>query len=391
MTATVKTKKGVHKISLDRWGDSTRKMSAYNSCHKPSYRDERQIERMEAETMVLYPAPVPNPVLPKRVPGFSFGRGMFPGGIRSLNWRAEGLRTPTPGMCTAPGCAQHLAAAFYKRQRETGPYVSRRKFNRKSPSRRPHSRVPYYPPSPQYIPVSSSEGKYTDPTPTSLPRDEPATMDQDEAGREDSPGYSTPPEAVDMTIQQRHTALSDKLDKALQEALEKPSPRASSLRKQGGGDREPTPGPQALHQAELNITTERWWLEPNKVSFMDEPDTYRANVGRHREHQPRLMRAKTYPHLVFADPPASPDQGESSSPREKRAASNPPGEAPKASPDSATDQGEPSLEMPEAQPVPLEPKVVVVPYPGVPPPAEKDSDCEIVETPEEAPFKPKEG
>ena len=47
--------------------------------------------------------------------------------------------------------------------------------------------------------------------------------------------------------------------------------------------------------------------------------------------------------------------------------------------------------MPKAQPVPLEPKVVVVPYPGAPPPAEKDSDCEIVETPEEAPFKPKQG
>ena len=404
MTATVKTKKGVHKISLDRWGDSTHKMSAYNSHHKPSFRDERQIERMEAETMVLYPAPVPNPVLPERVPGFSGGRGMFPrgnGGIRSLNWRAEGLRTPTPGICTAPGCAEHLAAAFYKRQREAAPYVSRRKFNRKSPSRRPHRRVPYYPPSPQYMPVSSAEdeaekaphakGKYTDPTPIPIPRDEPATMDQDEAGKEDSPGYSTLPEAVDMSIKQRHTALSNKLDKALQEALEKPSPSASSLKKQGSGDREPTPGPQDLHQGELNLTTERWWLEPNKVRFMDEPDTYRANVGRHREHQPRLMRAKTYPHLVFADPPASPDKGESSSPREKRAASNPPGETSKATPDSTTDQGEPSLEMPEAQPVPLEPKVVVVPYPGANTPAEKDSDCEIVEPPEEAPFKPKKG
>ena len=41
--------------------------------------------------------------------------------------------------------------------------------------------------------------------------------------------------------------------------------------------------------------------------------------------------------------------------------------------------------------MPLEPKVVVVPYPGAPTPAEKDSDCEIVETPEDAPFKPKKG
>ena len=163
------------------------------------------------------------------------------------------------------------------------------------------------------------------------------------------------------------------------------------MKKQGGGDREPTPGPQTLHQGELNLATERWFLEPNKVRYIDEPDTYRANVGRHREGQPRLMRAKTYPHLLFADPPASPDREASKSPRERRAASNPLGEAPKATPDSTTGQEEPSLEMPEAQPVPLEPKVVVVPYPGVNTPRERDSDCEIIEPPAEVPFKPKKG
>ena len=95
---------------------------------------------------------------------------------------------------------------------------------------------------------------------------------------------------------------------------------------------------------------------------MDEPDTYRANVGRHRETQPRLVRAKTYPHLVFADPPASPDRETSRSPRKQRAASNPPGDP---SPDSKTNQEEPSLEMPEAPPVPLEPEVEVI-HQGVP-------------------------
>ena len=127
--------------------------------------------------------------------------------------------------------------------------------------RRPHRKVPYYPPSPQYMPVTSSEdegekapaakGKYTDPTPTPIPRDEPAIMDQDGAEKEDSPGYSTPPEGLDMTRQQRHNALSNKLDKALEEVLGEPAPRASSLRKQGGGDREATPGPQDLHQGKL--------------------------------------------------------------------------------------------------------------------------------------------
>ena len=102
------------------------------------------------------------------------------------------------------------------------------------------------------------------------------------------------------------------------------------------------------------------------------------------------MKAKTYAHLVFADPPASPERETSRSPREKRAASNPPGETHKVTPDSTTIQEEPSLEMHEAPPVPLEPEVVVVPCPGVPTHKEKDdSDCEIVEPP--MPFKPKKG
>ena len=213
-------------------------------------------------------------------------------------------------------------------------------------------------------------------------------MDQEESGKEEeSPGYATPPEGLPKTTQQLHTALSNQLDRALQKALDKPGP--SCLRKQGGGDREPTPSPQALKQGELNLATEKWFLEPNKVRFMDEPDTYRANVGRHREPQPRLMKAKTYPHLVFADPPASPDRETSKSPRERRAASNPPGEVTKVIPDSTTSQELPSLEMHEAPPVPLEPEVEVIPHPEVPSSQQEDSDCEIVEPP--MPFKPKKG
>ena len=96
MAATIKTRKGVHRMTMDRWGDSTHKMSAYNNRYHPSNRDQRQIDRMERETMVLYPTLQPNPVLPMRSPGFSGGRGMLPQrsqeASRGLNWRAEGLR-----------------------------------------------------------------------------------------------------------------------------------------------------------------------------------------------------------------------------------------------------------------------------------------------------------
>ena len=282
-------------MTMDRWGDSTHKMSAYNNRYHPSNRDQRQIDRMERETMVLYPTLQPNPVLPKRSPGFSGGRGMFPrdtGGIRGLNWRA-GLRIqPSRNELESEREEGPSTSGFYRQQREAAPFVTRRRFRRKSPSRRPHRRTPYYPPSPQYrgdstsedeaVQVPAAKGKYTDPTPTPIPRDELDSMDQEGSGKEEeSPGYATPPEGLPKTTQQLHTALSNQLDRALQEALDKPGP--SCLRKQGGGDREPTPGPQALKQGELNLATEKWFLEPNKVRFLDEPDTYRANVRRHRE------------------------------------------------------------------------------------------------------------
>ena len=388
-------------MTMDRWGDSTHKMSAYNNRYHPSNRDQRQIDRMERETMVLYPTLQPNPVLPKRSTGFSGGQGVFPrvtGGLKGLNWRAEGLRfQPSRNELESGREEGPSTSSFYRQQREAAPFVTRRRFHRKSPSRRPHRRTPYYPPSPQYrgdttsedeaVQVTAAKGRCTDPTPTPNPRDELDSMEEQESGKEESPGYATPPEGMPKNTQQLHTALSNQLDRALQEALDKRGP--SCLRKQGGEDREPTPSPQTLKQGELNLATENWSLIPNKVRFMDEPDTYRANEGRHREKQPRLVRAKTYPHLVFADPPASPDRETSRSPREQRAASNPPGETPKVTPDSTTSQELPSLEMHEAPPVPLEPEVEVIYHPDTPSPKKDDSDCEIVEPP--MPFKLKKG
>ena len=66
MTATVKTNKGVHRINMDRWGNSTHRMPAFNARHRPTIRDQRQMERMKAENMVLYPYIPPQPVLPPR-------------------------------------------------------------------------------------------------------------------------------------------------------------------------------------------------------------------------------------------------------------------------------------------------------------------------------------
>ena len=42
-------------MTMDRWGDSTHKMSAYNNRYHPSNRDQRQIDRMERETIGALP------------------------------------------------------------------------------------------------------------------------------------------------------------------------------------------------------------------------------------------------------------------------------------------------------------------------------------------------
>ena len=161
---------------MDRWGDSTHKMSAYNNRYHPSNRDQRQMDRMERETMVLYPTLQPNPILPKKSPGFSGGRGMF----RGLNWRAEGLRIqPSRNELETGREEGPSTSSFYRQQREAVPFVTRRRFHRKSPFRRPHRRTPYYPPSPQYrgdttsedeaVQVTAAKGKYTDPNRLPIP------------------------------------------------------------------------------------------------------------------------------------------------------------------------------------------------------------------------------
>ena len=63
---------------------------------------------------------------------------------------------------------------------------------------------------------------------------------------------------------------------------------------QGGGDIEPIspPAKTTSPKAERNILTETWHLEPNKVRFMDDVGTHRANVGRHIPKQGKLVRAK---------------------------------------------------------------------------------------------------
>ena len=114
--------------------------------------------------------------------------------------------------------------------------------------------------------------------------------------------YQTPPEGTTspLPLIRQQAEIERQLDEALEKALAKNPLPSTSSKKQGGGDRETTPsGSATVPRAPLNMAEEKWYLEPNKVQFMDGPDTYRANVGRHRVPPLKLMRARTFPHLVF--------------------------------------------------------------------------------------------
>ena len=66
LQATVKTAAGVHKLTIDRWGDSTHKYDNYNSRRHPTGRDQIAIKRYEADKIVVDPLPSPIPVMKKK-------------------------------------------------------------------------------------------------------------------------------------------------------------------------------------------------------------------------------------------------------------------------------------------------------------------------------------
>ena len=120
---------------------------------------------------------------------------------------------------------------------------------------------------------------------------------------------------------------------------------------------------------------------------MDDIDTHRANVGRHIPKQGKLVRAKIVPHLVFVNPPASPDGEQPPLDTTKGEASlQPTVEKEAVTPElvgHSEDQN--PKERPSSLPIPLEPQVMDLSSPK----KDIDPDCLVVEDPSEVPYKPK--
>ena len=161
------------------------------------------------------------------------------------------------------------------------------------------------------------------------------------------------------------------------------------VNKQEKGDLEPvTPPAKATSpKAESNTLKQTWYLEPNKVRFMDDIDTHRANVGRHIPKQGKLVRAKIVPHLVFVNPPASPDEEQPPMDTTKGEASpQPTMEEEAVTPEPVVhSEGQSPKERPNSLPIPLEPLVMDLSKPK----KDLDLDCLIMENPGEVSYKPK--
>ena len=276
-------------MSFDRWGDSTHKMRALNIRHQPSFKDQNAIDRMDAENMVMYPYQEPYPVTrntPRTVPDHP----------RRYNKWAETLRNPEPRFQEFIPRKDHGnddIGSPYKRTmapRPQGKFRKRKNWNKST--WKPHRDTHYESPSPQSRPYSSDE------------EEEQEIVNHIDPQEDEHSGYVTPPERL-PTDQEADTGMPSQDHKNMQEAVDDMDHylEMNKSKRQGGGDIEPIspPGLTTSPQPKINTALEAWHLEPNKVRILDGFDTQWANVGRHVHKAPKLMRAKTVPHLVFVN------------------------------------------------------------------------------------------
>ena len=264
LQATVKTASGIHKMTIDRWGDATHKYDHYNSTRHPSSRDEMAIRRYEADKAVMDPLPSPIPVMRKK--------------DLIRYW-------PAP------------------RDQELEDNDGGKMWHsHKHPNtRRERRRSPYYPPSPQYQRQSSEEREIE-------ARPQPPEMAYDPQDPWATPQYETEEDVPDLVSVHGEENLdntppkrlrdfiesTEQLDQALDEATEV----MKMLEKEPCTGGAPPIEPLKIAKTLMDVT-------PNKVIPMDGPDTKIANPGRHR-NKVELHKAEIT-EVVFLEAPGSPE------------------------------------------------------------------------------------
>ena len=383
LKAVIKTSRGTHWMSFDRWGDSTHKMSTYNNRKHPSHKDQMYIDQMEAENRVMFPYQEPYAV----TRSYPVGDTEQP---NRINQRAENLKIGFTALQKTHSTGKQEngdhSGSPYRRPKLTGPQGRYRK--RKN----------------QNTPAWKSQGiahKGLPPPPTRQDLLEEDELPDDTAFLDktnDETDYETPPEGPqDKDDLDKNDLDENDMDKNCQTKslmdldLDLVNYFEENKQGEGKGDLEPIspPAKATSPKAESNILTETWYLEPNKVRFMDDIDTHRANVGRHIPKQGKLVRAKIVPHLVFVNPPASPDGEQPPMDTTKGEASpQPTVEKEAATPELVGHSEDQSpKERPNSLPIPLEPLVMDLSKPK----KDLDPDCLMVEDTSDplVPYKPK--
>ena len=279
LQATVKTASGIRKLTIDRWGDSTHKYDNYNSRRHPTSRDQSAIKRYEADKMVMDPQPSPIPVMKKK---------------NSTRYKPDPRK-------------EDMERSEAGRMWHSHRHPNSRKDRRSSP---------YYPPSPQYPGPSTPEREirseagipqpqenFHDPQdPWSVHEhqivgDVPDVisyqLDQQRCEQGGNPpcrpgaANGTPPKKLKDFLE-----FTEELNQALDDAVE--------IMKEQEAQAAKVPEAPKMARLMLDIT-------PNKVTYMDYPDTKLANPGRHR-NKAEFNKAEIN-HIVFLEVPGSPEIG----------------------------------------------------------------------------------
>ena len=370
VNSTVRTTTGVHRLRFDRWGDHSHKFDPYRGRFQPSGRAGMEISRYNQELQRASSTP-PHPSRNSR----SWQERRY------RNQRAERLRR---ALTRSP---YHPEAEDLSSTDERGP--SEAATTSRPRARRPrgcHKTDNYYPPSPQYI--------------SNRPQTPEEEVEDNNQGAPAEVNERPPtPEAVGFPLRRAQSMdhlptipegedVPDSLRQNVQERPVSPATPTDPPSPQG-----PAPplreGALTYLQRQLNMVREQRNLNEERVHHMDKPETSFANGGIHRDRGPLLQEA-TQHHVVFCEPPASPQQGPTTGPTQR-----PSEEQTQAAPEPAAVAqvvgqllGTVPVRDPQAPTqhptVPLEPQVII----NNPREQPQDPDCQITgESP--APQKPK--
>ena len=278
LQATVKTASGIHKLTIDRWGDATHKYDNYNSRRHPTSRDQVAIKRYEADKMVMDPQPSPIPVMKKKN-----STRYWPAPRQEDIERSEAGRMWHSHRHPNSRRARRSSPYYPPSPQYPGPSTPERETQSEAGS--PHSQENFHDPQDPWS-VHDHEIVNDVPDIISYQLDGQGTGNENPTDRPEAP-HGTPPKKLKDFIES-----TEELNQALDDAIEIMEDQEMQAAKE----------PVILQMAKLMTN-----VNSNKVTHMDGLDTKIANPGRHR-NKAEFNKAEIN-HVVFLEAPEAPETG----------------------------------------------------------------------------------